>query len=114
MKNDGILAEAKVMTWFLERDYDVFNQFGGKAPFDLVVHKDDILSRVSVKSTSSRTNSGRWLVQIGRVRSNRNGNTIYKFSPNEQDILAVYILPEDRVVIIDAKTITTGRMLTID
>ena len=114
MRNDGILAEAKVMTWFLEREYDVFNQFGGKAPFDLVAHKDNILSRVSIKSTSVRTKSGKWAVQIGRVRPNRTGNTIHKFDSSEADILAVYIVPEDRVIIIDTKTITTGRELTIE
>lgn len=42
------LSELKVMAHFSEKGYHIFNQVSGKAPFDIIVYKEGVLSRVSI------------------------------------------------------------------
>lgn len=51
----SIIGEAKVLERLVFYGFDVFTQFSGKEPFDLVAHKFGKLYRISVKSTSSTT-----------------------------------------------------------
>lgn len=111
--NDGVLGEAAVLKELILLGYTVFTQFDGQSPFDMVAYKDDELYRVSVKSTSVRAENGKYVAQIKRVRINSGKNTIFPFDPDSCDILAVYIIPEDRVVLYDAKTITTKTVLQV-
>ena len=93
----GALVEAKVISKLIEGKFDVFPQLSGKAPFDLVAHRDGYLLRVQVKGTSSRTRYGSYQVQLKSVRSNRTRNRITHFDPSQYDILAIYIGPLDKV-----------------
>jgi hypothetical protein len=76
---------------------------------------DGIPKRVSIKYTSERGDTKSkvtWAVSLRQV-SRRANNTVSvtKFNPNDWDIVAVYIGPEDRVVLkaIDSNfTNTTG------
>lgn len=110
--NNGILGEAKAIAYLLEKGYDVFNQFGGKAPFDLVAHKDNTLYRVSVKSTSF-LKKNTYIVYLQRVRPNRTKNIIHKFDKTCCDLLAIYIVPEDRIVLLEASGIKQKCSLSI-
>lgn len=92
MSNDGVLGEAKVLTYFVEHGYDVFTQFAGKAPFDLAVYKDGIIYRVSVKSCTYKKEKA-WRVAIGQ------GSTVRSFDSSKSDLLAIYIVPEDKILI---------------
>ena len=47
------LSEVKVMADLAYKDYHIFNQISGKAPFDLVAYKENVLSRISAKSLKS-------------------------------------------------------------
>jgi Holliday junction resolvase-like predicted endonuclease len=93
------IAEAKATTELLRRDFDVFSQFTGKAPFDLVAHKDGELFRVEVKSSSTRTpqDTG-WNVQVKKVRSNKTVNKISSYDSAACDILVFYLEPVDRMI----------------
>jgi len=106
--NNGILGEAKVLTYFVENGYNVYTPFDGHSPFDLVVYKDNVLQRVSVKSTQKRSYR-RWSVSVGqKYRNTKDGivkHVCTKFDNTSCDLVAIYIIPEDRIVIIDAKTI---------
>ena len=112
--NIGTLGEAKALTWFVENDYVVFTQFDGKAPFDLVAYKDDKLYRVSVKSTSSKdSSSSSWIVELKSTRHNRTKAVRNLFDNSSCDFLAVYIQPEDRLVILKASDIKAKCNLSI-
>lgn len=108
------LGEAKVIAEFISRGHDVYTQFSGKGPFDLIVHKEGVLKRVEVKSTSNRTlHDTGWRVQIRKIRSNKKNNKIYKFNPDNSDLLAIYIVPLEVVVIFNSNDITVTNTLTI-
>ncbi len=97
----GNIGEAKVIAYFIEQGYDVYTAFGTAAKFDLVVHKNGVLQKVSVKSTSQKSSKSAWVVRI--KQTTRNGET--PFDNAAVDLLAVYIAPEDRIVIVEAKSI---------
>lgn len=108
------IAELKVMTDLTAKHWHIFNQVSGKAPFDLVAYKDGMLKRVSVKSCSKEPNgAGSYVIEVGRVRSNKTENKIYKFDQNECDILAIYIVKEDKIIYVDSFTAHDKRALTI-
>ena len=110
----GSLGKSKVISELIKKEYDVFTEFEGKSPFDLVAHKEQKLYRVEVKSTQRRTkyNTG-WEVQIKKVRPNRSKAVIHNFSSDQCDILAVFIEPLDKVILIQSSEIKTKSMLTI-
>lgn len=110
----GTLSEIKVMCRLVEEGYDVFNQIAGKSPIDMIALKNGELKRVSVKSTQSKnSNSNNWCVQLKTVRSNKTKNTITNFDNTSCEILAIYIEPEDRVILYNAKDILTKTILII-
>ncbi len=110
----GSLAEMKVITDLTEKKWHVFNQVSGKAPFDIVVYKDGILKRISIKSCNKEpTPTGKYSIEVGRVRSNKTENKIYKFSKEECDILAVYIVKIDKIIYIDSFLVDEKRQILI-
>ncbi len=110
----GSLGKAKVVTKLIEMGYDVFLEFDGKSPFDLVIHKDDVLERVEVKytETRNRTNTG-WVVQLKKVRPNRTRNKIVNFDKSKLEKLIVFIKPLNTVVLFEAKDIKVTSALSI-
>lgn len=101
------LSELKVMADLASKDYHIFNQVSGKAPFDIVILKDGNLQKVSIKGTSSLPNTvGKYQIDLRRIRSNRNTNVIYKLCEDEFDLLAVYIEYEDSIRYLEFKDIT--------
>lgn len=107
------LGELKVAAALAEQHYDVFVGWGGKSVCDLVAHKDGVLYRVQIKTTSTQATSGNWTVQIKSVRHNKTANVIHNFDASKCDMLAIYVLPEDRVVFVDPKLHDNGCQLTI-
>lgn len=84
----GSIGEAKAIAYFLSAGYDVFVQFPGKSPFDLVVHRKGNLYRVSVKSTS--------VDKVNLRQHTRKG--VKTFDNTSCDILAIYHSPSGRVL----------------
>src|SRR5262245_38657097 len=112
-RNSGVLGEAKVLAYLIDQGYEVFTQFSGKAPFDFVAYKDDKLYKVSVKSTMYKSRTGNWVAHLRHV-STRRKDVVYKhFDNTSVDFLAIYIIPEDRVILIDAKTVRVRTALNI-
>ena len=110
----GSLAEAKVILEYTKLGYHIFNQITGKAPFDIVIYKDGDLKKVSIKSCNKLPNSvGSYSVEVGRVRSNKTENKIYKFNKEECDILAIYLVKEDRLVFINSEDAHDKKQLTV-
>ena len=109
----GSLAEAKVLAKLIENGFDVYVQLSGKAPFDLIAHRDGQLVRVQVKGSASRTRYGVYQVQLKAVRANRTGNTIHCFDPSCCDALAVFIEPLDTVCFLRADEIRCRHQLNL-
>jgi len=103
----GALAEAKVIAHFLEQGFEVYTSVTGKSEVDLILCKDRVLTKVSVKCATQVI--GKIVrVQLQSVRSNKTENRIIKFDPTSCDILAVYLAPIDKVKIFNAKDITNS------
>lgn len=109
----GAIGEAKVIAKLTQDKYHVFNQVTGKAPFDLIVYKDDKIYRVSVKTIEGKNSAGSYTVQLKSVRSNRTTNRIINFDNTSCDILAVYIVETDEVILLDSSKITAKSGLVV-
>jgi hypothetical protein len=108
----GRLGEAAAFKHFVGDRWYVFLDASGKSPVDMVVMKNNLCKTVQVKTTSYKVNN-RWLVQIKTVRPNRTTNKVTHFDPNSVDLLVVYIIPEDRVIVYESATITQRTQLSI-
>lgn len=108
----GNLGELSVAKELAKQGYEIYAPMGDNATYDLLIAKDGIVSRVEVKSTSTIRGAG-YVVQIKKVRANKNQNAITNFDNTHIDILAVYIVPEDRVILFDAKEVTVKSTLTV-
>lgn len=109
----GILAEVKVTAYLIENGYDVFAPIGGKTSFDLIGYKDRVIYRIQVKSTTQKRDSGSWGVKICRIRNNNKETKVFYFDPDECDIVAVWIAPEDQVVLVPSTTIKARAEMTV-
>lgn len=109
----GSLAEAEVLAKFIEHGFDVYVQLSGKAPFDLIAHRNGQLFRVQVKGSASKTRYGVYQVQLKAVRANRTGNTIHCFDPTCCDVLAIYIEPLDAVCFLRTDEIRSRNQLNL-
>lgn len=109
----GAIGEAKVIAELTKHKYHVFTQVTGKAPFDLIAYKDNKLYRISVKTVEKKNKYGSYTVQLKSVRSNRSTNTILNFDNTSCDLLAVYIVETDEVIMKDAASITAKSGLVI-
>ncbi len=109
----GNLGEAKTLAYFVENDYQVYLPFQENGEYDLIVIKDGKIQTVSVKSTSVK--SGRGYSVSLRTVSRRKDNQIVvkKFNNTNIDLLAVYIQPEDRVVIINGLDIKATNSIVV-
>lgn len=92
------VAILKAQQWFIENGYDVFAELDGKSPFDFVVHKDDKLFRVEVKSTSRLVQSS-YMVNLRSTRWNRTTLQSKKFDASKSDICCVYVEPMKKLFI---------------
>lgn len=114
-KTKGRLGELKVLAYLTELGYELYTPFADNSKFDVVAYKDGLLSRVSVKFTSQITRNGKnWSVTIKQVsRRNDGAVKVDKFDHDDYDILAVYIGPEDRVVLVPTSSFTATTALVI-
>lgn len=109
----GNLGELRVAYELTKLDYEVYTGFGGKTSCDLLVVKDGIVEKVQIKSTSYKNRYGSWYVMVQTVRSNKNLNVVKPYDKSLYDILAVYIEPEDRVIIYRSADVMVTSGLTI-
>ena len=97
----GNIGEAKALNYFISNGYEVYLPFGTATKCDLIVLKDNITYRVSVKTTSSLNSSGSYNVRIsqGKMKDDT------PLDKEASDILFVHIIPEDRNVVLQTKDI---------
>lgn len=105
----GNIGEAKALQYFISEGYEVYLPFGTASKCDLIVLKNNITKRISVKTTTSKTSSGKYRVKIRQSKLNEDK----PFDKNSSDILFIYVLPEDRVVILNSMEIDKISEITI-
>lgn len=98
----GRIGEAAIINEFVKQGYDIYMPIFGNADFDMVVAKDGVTSRVEVKTSAYEKYPGKYEVQLRSVRPNRTTNVIKKFDGTRSDILAVYLVPTARVVLLNS------------
>lgn len=108
----GSIGEIATQLEFLKLGYEVYSPATDNAKYDFIVHKDGNLKTVEVKSTSVKRGDY-WVVQLKRVRSNKNENKILNFDNSQVDYLAIYIEPLEKVVIYKAKDVKTKTALSL-
>lgn len=115
----GILGQVSIVKYFVMNGYEVFSPVGDNASCDLIVLRDGAMMRVECKATEASPNKKSWSVSLRQVRPNRTENKVKNFDASKSDLLAVYIIPEDRVEVVpsyqvDGKTCFTVQKLCMD
>jgi len=110
--DSGRLGEAKVIAELTAQGYYPFVDMSGKCPIDIVAWKDGKVYTYQVKATQYQVGKS-WLVQIKTVRPNRSTNVIKQFDNSSVDYLAIYIIPEDRVILMKASEITQKNQISV-
>ncbi len=105
----GNIGEAAAINYFIVKGYEVYLPFGTATKCDLIVLKEGITYRVSVKTTSTKTRSGKYKVRIRQGKM----NSQIPFNKEESDLLFVHILSESRNVVIKSESIKTQFELTV-
>jgi hypothetical protein len=96
-KNKGAIGEAKITTFFLEKGYNVFKEFGDLSRIDLIIEKQGKLKTIQVKTITSKRN-------VVELYSKKDGpNYSYSYEPEDVDIFAVYILDKDLIFFVASK-----------
>ncbi len=106
-KTKGRLGEVKVIAYLIELAYEIYLPFSNNSKYDLIAIKDGILNRISVKFTSVKRPSGCWVVEMRQIYRGKNVVNIDKFDRTQCDLIAVYIGPIDKVVLINPIRATT-------
>lgn len=109
----GNIGEAKALAYFIEKGYNVYLPFGTASTNDMIIEKNCELKRVSVKTTKTKAKAvGETNKYIVKIRQGKLNNQI-PFNSNASDIVCVYILPENRFVLLNSKEITNKYEITV-
>jgi hypothetical protein len=103
----GNIGESKAVTYFIANGYNVYLPFGTASSNDMII------KRVSVKTTKTRTRcvneTKKYIVKIRQGKL----NSQIPFNNQGSDILCVYILPEDKIVLLISNEITAKYEITV-
>ena len=100
LKRRGSQYEAAFATQALKRGLDILEPYGDYMPYDVMVQNGDgRIQRVQVKGTSSRI-KGKPGFKIIAASGNATKTPI---NPDEVDVLAAYVEPEDAWYVIPVK-----------
>jgi hypothetical protein len=106
-KTKGRLAEAKVIAYLIEGGYEVYIPFSDNSKYDVLAIKDGIVKKISIKFTSVKKQSGSWTVEMRQISRRNKSINIDKFDNTKFDIVAVYIGPRDKIILVDAIKVKT-------
>jgi hypothetical protein len=98
----GNIGEGIALSYFLSEGYEVYLPFGTASKCDLIVVKDNITKRVSVKTSNTEPKNGKYCVKIRQGKLNKQ----LGFDKESCDIVFVYLLVPKRIHIFDSKDIT--------
>lgn len=101
-KTKGRLAEAKVLAYLIELDYEVYMPFSNNSKYDAIAVKDGVVKRISIKFTSVKRPLGTWVVEMRQIYRGNNKINIDKFDKSQCDLIGVYIGPLDKVKLVSS------------
>lgn len=104
-KSLGEYAEARFVVQCLEHGIIPCDPFGDNQKYDKICEAGGQMYRIQIKSTSKATKSGKFSVLAASGSKNR---TIY--TPEEIDILAVYIVPYDLFYLVPVGDLTSVKV----
>jgi hypothetical protein len=104
----GAIGELAAQKYFVERNYEIFIPLDGHSEFDFIIYCQPEMLRVSVKTATKRKNKS-YRVDLRQNRYNGKQS----FDCNSCDLLAVYILPEDRIEVFEAAKITQRTSMNV-
>lgn len=110
----GRLAEAKVIAYLIENGYEVYIPFSNNSKYDILAVRDGVIKRISVKFTSVKKQSGTWKVELRQIFRGNGKINVHTFNSKQYDLIAVYIGPKDKVILVDAVKATTYALYTKD
>jgi hypothetical protein len=105
----GNIGESKVLAYFISEGYTVYLPFGTASKNDMIVEKDNIVKRVSVKTANTKTKTGKYRVRIRQGKLNKQ----IAFDSLSTDILAIYVIPEDKIILKLSIEIESGFEISI-
>ena len=96
----GNYAEQIVACEFMKKGFEVYQNVGEQNRFDLIVYKDgEGVKTVQVKSTTClRKDSDAWKVTL---ETSHRGSKKVPLNKKDLDILAVFVIPLDKVFYFD-------------
>lgn len=106
-KRQGELAELGFAQRAASLGLVVSKPYGDCAPYDFVVEGAGVLRRVQVKSVSVRDRSAY------RVSAGHGGSSKLSYTPEEVDVLAVYVLPVDAWYLIPVQALAARRTIRL-
>ncbi|HSA83618.1 MAG TPA: group I intron-associated PD-(D/E)XK endonuclease [Patescibacteria group bacterium] len=113
-KTKGRLAEAKVIAYLIEHGYEVYLPFSNNSKYDVLAQKDSEIKRISIKYTSTKQNTATWKVEMRQIYRGKDMIKIDKFDKTQFDLIAVYIGPKEKVILVDASKSTKLALYTRD
>jgi hypothetical protein len=105
-KTKGRLAESKVISYLIENGYEVYLPFSDNSKYDVIAVKEGIVKRISIKFTSVKKPFGSWVVEMRQIYRGNGNINIDIFDKNTCDLIAVYLGPIDKVILIEASKAT--------
>lgn len=105
----GNIGESVALNYFLKNGYEVYVPFGTATSCDMIVFRDGISLRVSVKSGSRQSRNGKYEINIRQQVKRKS----VPFKQESCDILFLYVIPEDRFKILNSKDVTNKNIITI-
>lgn len=112
-KNQGELGVADAVAWFTRAGWTVAVPLVDNQRYDLVADDGATLHRVQVKTSTRRTRSGTWEVELRTNGGNRSRSSSVPFDPSTCDLLYVltdggrWLLPAGRIRA--TSSLTVGR-----
>jgi hypothetical protein len=96
-KNKGSIGELAIALDLSKKGYSVFKEFGDLSKVDLIILINNVPIKIQVKALKTKNGS----IVIKNKKAGPNYR--FKYSENEVDIFAVYILDTQDIIYISAK-----------
>ena len=111
-REQGLIGVTDAIAWFGRQGWPVSVPLIDSQPYDLVVDDGTRLLRVQVKTTTYRSRSGRFVVQLCTRGGSRSFHTTRSFQPGACDLLYVLTDDHDRYLI-PTTEVRAGHSLTL-
>lgn len=111
-RNQGEIGLGDAIGWFSRRGLTVSIPLADNQPYDLIADIDGDLARIQVKTATSRSPYGRFVVHIKTGGGNQSFHTVKPFDPSLSDILYVLTDAGERYVI-PSGTVTSLKGVTL-